>query len=300
MGFSDWFGEGDANDWLGLALQLYGAHQASKPGQFVQVPQSPEQKAANQRVLGFIDNSPTRNMLGGMLSQRLNQNEDYHLPTYGQANYQPFSGHTKNYDLSKIFGSAGPPPPTDTTPPGPTGTAGGGDPFGHATAPGGSPGDPFANWPAPGSGGPGGGGLDAISQWISDHPGIAKLGVSVLAGAIGSAFGIPFALAAGIANKFLGKGKPPPDDILPIRHNDVSAGNLAPAGGRTAVPDPTYQQQSGAQFIGSQEYNLASGHNQLAPDRLGGNRDLFGGGGYNGFYHEAPWGKRVPMPGKPV
>lgn len=143
MGLTDGW---DGSDYGALITALVGAYGATRNKSFHIAPESPETAAIRQRILGFVDNSPTRNMLGQMLGDYMksDQNSPYQPPppTYG---YNPFpkGDSTPTFDLSKLLpmlqgGSTASPQPT-TPQPGGLGT--GGSP---ATQPGGQSGIPNA------------------------------------------------------------------------------------------------------------------------------------------------------------
>jgi hypothetical protein len=94
-------------DWAKLALEAYAAYNASKPGEFKQAPESPQMIALRQKMLGYIDNSPTRNMLGGILAPKLEASaqDNFQLPQ-GANGYNPNNtGPKPQYDMKAIFGS---------------------------------------------------------------------------------------------------------------------------------------------------------------------------------------------------
>lgn len=144
--------------WLQSALAVYGAYRSSQPGTFQRVPEDPSQTAARQRLLGFVDNSPTRDLLGNLIGQRLGAAQPFQLPK-SPTGYNPNpSGGAPAYDLSAILpalmhGSG----TTASTPP-------------AAQA------DPVAN---------------SVNQWLSAHPEVTRMGVNVAAGAVAQQFNIP-------------------------------------------------------------------------------------------------------------
>lgn len=287
------------SDYAQLAAMLYGIHKANQPPKFYTAPNTPQEQWKTDALKNLFDYSSgwTNQYLGGIS----NLNPDFRLNT-DLAGNPAFMGGLKlpNIDMSKLQAPSVGGASTATVAPkatangtaasGPTGIPG--DAFGHVTSPAGSQYDPFSGM----YGVPNGNAVQ-INSWDD----IKKLGAQAFNFAMSlNSAGVPFAaIAAKVSQMFTTKPEGIP--TLPLVHNDVSAANLKPSGViRDAVPGQTQQQQSGANFIGGQEYNLASAHNQLAPDAMGGNRDIFGGGGYSGWYTETPWGKRVPMPGKRV
>jgi hypothetical protein len=107
--------------WIDAALKTYGAYKSSQPGKFQQIPEDPSQVAARARMLGFIDNSPTRDMLSGLIKQRLGSATGFQLPP-GMNGYNPNpdggGSAAPKYDLSKIFGGGNPAAPHANTGPG--------------------------------------------------------------------------------------------------------------------------------------------------------------------------------------
>lgn len=83
-------------------IDLYGKYRNSKPGKYQQVPESPELAAIRRKILGYIDNSPTRDMLGTMLGNMVERNaaNPFRLPT--SPTYDP-NGAAPKYDLSRIL-----------------------------------------------------------------------------------------------------------------------------------------------------------------------------------------------------
>lgn len=93
-------------NWLQLALQAYQTYMATRDPKLKQVPEDPGMVALRQQLLKYIQNSPTRNMLGQMIQGHMSgtSNKPYQLPP-GANGYNPYPGGqpTPQYDLSKIF-----------------------------------------------------------------------------------------------------------------------------------------------------------------------------------------------------
>lgn len=136
--------------WISTALSLYGAYRGSQPGRFQQIPEDPTQTAARAKLLGYVDNSPTRDMLGNLIAQRLGSAHGFQLPP-GANGYNPSpGGGAPAYDLSKILPTLmGNAKPTMQAPP-----------------------------------------SDMAGQWLSEHPEVVQLGADVAAGAIAQQFGL--------------------------------------------------------------------------------------------------------------
>lgn len=119
-----------------MALQAYQAYNQSKTQSPQRLPEDPSMVALRNKIIGYTQNSPTRNMLGDMLKPAIERsgNSTFQLPQ-GYGGYNPTSGMNgaPQYDLSKIFGSLAtsdnpnpqslgqqpnaPPPPPDITVP---------------------------------------------------------------------------------------------------------------------------------------------------------------------------------------
>lgn len=134
-------------DWADWALKLYQARQNSKPGEFQKAPEDPGQTALRAQLMGYMQNSPTRNMLGDILQPRMRAAAEnpYKLPQ-GVNGYNPYpnGGPAPKYDLEAIFknmnSSANPNAPappislqTPVTTPLPVGGGGGGGDVGGDT-----------------------------------------------------------------------------------------------------------------------------------------------------------------------
>lgn len=143
--------------WLQSALALYGAYKGSQPGKFQQIPEDPSQTAARQKLLGYVDKSPTRDLLGNLIGQRLGAAHPFELPK-SPTGYNPFpSGNAPSYDLSAILPMLAPHAGA-TSAPASTGTS------------------PVA---------------DSVGQWLTAHPEVLQMGVNVAAGAVAAQFRIP-------------------------------------------------------------------------------------------------------------
>lgn len=165
--------------WLQTALGVYGAYRSSQPGRFQQIPEDPSQTAARQKLLGFVDNSPTRDMLGNLISQRLGAAHGFQLPP-GANGYNPTpAGNAGGYDLSKILPTL----------------------MGHGMAPSGAPsGAPTTAAPDP----------NAVNQWLSEHPEVLRMGSSVAAGSVAQVFGLSQQQASQMIITYLqSQGAPP-------------------------------------------------------------------------------------------
>lgn len=142
--------------WLNSALALYKAYSSSQPGKFQQIPEDPSQTAARQKLLGFVDNSPTRDLLGNLIGQRLGAAHPFELPK-SPTGYNPFpSGGAPSYDLSAILPMLAP--------------------HAGAAAPVSTGASPVA---------------DSVGQWLTAHPEVLQMGVNVAAGAVAAQFRIP-------------------------------------------------------------------------------------------------------------
>ena len=140
-----WFGGLSAADIAKYGLGGIQAYLALKKHPLQQLPFTPEQTAIQKAELGFINNSPTRNLLGNMLGSSLaaHNNEQVHLPP-GMNGYQPMTGQSNGprYDMPKLLGLLGSsmsnnaPPPGSTPPPATIGGAGGAGTGTPAAAPG--------------------------------------------------------------------------------------------------------------------------------------------------------------------
>lgn len=114
-------------DWgsiIAAAIAAYSAKNQS-PGKFTQVPEDPSLTAIRKKVLGFVDNSPTRDFMGGLIAPRLANAQGWNAPPdkYG---YGINSVPAPKYDLSKLIPSITPPTtPPQGSKPGIDGTAGG-------------------------------------------------------------------------------------------------------------------------------------------------------------------------------
>jgi hypothetical protein len=277
-------------DLINTALAAYQTYHNTRPVDFKNPGLTPEQ----QQLYGLFFKSLTnptlannagdvsnygRSILGGY------SNLGWQAPktTTGEVGY---GGHAPvNFDWSKLpGGGGGGMAPQAPSAPGVGAPTSGvvGDPFGHLSAPAGSPGDPFTGLPY-GQGGGGGGGL---ADFFNQHPGILAGGVSGAAGILASMLGIPAGVASMLVAKYLqSHGQAPPP--LPIKHNDVSADNLRPAGmppPREQLPGRTDAQRSGDAFINSQNIGLGSS-GWMAPEGQGQMQPGFGNGlTYNAFY----------------
>ena len=112
----------DWTDYAQIATQLYDAYNKSKDPKFKQLPEDPSLTMLRSKLLGFIDNSPTRNAFGSMLgSQMQNAGKGFSMPE-GYNGFKPYTSGPVNYDMSKIlpniFGATGTNPTTGTGTPG--------------------------------------------------------------------------------------------------------------------------------------------------------------------------------------
>lgn len=110
----------DWTDYFSAAMQLYDAYNKSKDPKFKQIPEDPTLTALRAKVLGYIDNSPTRNAFGSMLgSQMQNMGKGFTNPA-GKNGFTPYSSPPVKYDLSKIlpniYGATGANPTNASTP----------------------------------------------------------------------------------------------------------------------------------------------------------------------------------------
>lgn len=107
---SSLFGDMSGSDWLNLALKFYAANRSTQPGKFTQAPDTPEQAAMRQKLFGFIDNSPTRALLGGMLGKQLAgpASAPFQLPK-GANGYEPYKSTAPDYSglMDALKGSIG-------------------------------------------------------------------------------------------------------------------------------------------------------------------------------------------------
>lgn len=91
-----------------LALQAYQAYNANKTQSPQRLPEDPSMVNLRNKIIGYTENSPTRNMLGDMLKPGIERagNSSFQLPK-GYGGYNPTAGmdQAPKYDLSKIFGS---------------------------------------------------------------------------------------------------------------------------------------------------------------------------------------------------
>jgi hypothetical protein len=82
--------------WAQLALAAYQARENSKPGEWRQLPETPEQRALRAQMIRYTQpgGSPTRSMLGNMLAPRVEN-----LGQGAPQGYKPI-----NYDIKGILG----------------------------------------------------------------------------------------------------------------------------------------------------------------------------------------------------
>lgn len=150
------------------AIALYQAYRGSQPGQFQQIPEDPSQTAARAKLLGFVDSSPTRDLLGNLIGQRLGAAHGFQLPPGANGyNPTPSGSAAGGYDLSRILPTL----------------------MGHSA--------PASN-PAVATADPA-----AISQWLGQHPEVLKMGAQVAAGSVAQVFGVPTDQAAQIIIQYL-------------------------------------------------------------------------------------------------
>lgn len=223
-------------DLVNTALAAYQTYHNTRPVDFKNPGMTPEQ----QQLYGLFFKSLTNPALANNAGDVSNYGRSI-LGGYGNLGWQSpktttgevgYGGHAPvNFDWSKLPSGAGggtaqqpPPAPGGGAPT--NGVAG--DPFGHLSAPAGSPGDPFAGLPYGQGGGSGGG----LADFFNQHPGILANGVSGAAGILASMLGIPAGVASMLVSKFLqSRGQATPPQALPaLKHNDVSAANLEPGG----------------------------------------------------------------------
>lgn len=95
------------SDWFKIILAAYGVYKDTQGTKLKQVPEDPGLIALRAKMLGYVDNSPTRNLLAEMLKPMLarSSNQPYQLPQ-GVNGYNPYpNGNAQpQYDLTKIFG----------------------------------------------------------------------------------------------------------------------------------------------------------------------------------------------------
>lgn len=97
---------------INAIIGAYGALKSHKP----QTVNDPLNDALRARIYGFIDNSPTRNMLGGMLGDYIkgNANSTW-TPAPAKYGYNPYPNGVPKYDLSGILPMLQPPQPQQGT-----------------------------------------------------------------------------------------------------------------------------------------------------------------------------------------
>ncbi len=97
-------------DALQAALQAYATYKATQPVQLKQVPEDPGMVALRNQIIGYTKDSPTRDLIAGMLGPAIQRSstDSFHLPQ-GANGYNPYpnGGAANNYDMSKILTALG-------------------------------------------------------------------------------------------------------------------------------------------------------------------------------------------------
>lgn len=288
----------DFLDWVKLAYGVYKDQNPAK-GSFVQPPTSPWQDKIFGKYYDWMSGgSPTQAMLAPVAMKMMQANNpEFTLPDYigpdAGKNALPNHGHVGGADIdydaamARFNTAFGKPGSTSTPPPvvpaGDTEHANPGDPFGSVSAPAGSEGDPFKDWPTGGttpySDSEKGRFLDFAKRYGKAG---AEFALSLVSGnplLSGKALYDAFKawLSSGGSEQTLPKGK------------DYSGIDLTPKGyPHRDVVNPGYAAGRAADFNLGQENGLASAPGQFAPDNIGGGQgfgyglpyeSIAGGGG---------------------
>lgn len=270
-------------DIINTALAIWSKNQGSgSTPNFYNVPPTPEEAWRTDATKSLYNTASafTDQYMRGLGDL----NPSFQMPNSATGN-PAFMGGVKvpRIDWSKI-----PPPTTTGASPVPQTPASGpptsdsgntgvpGDPFGNIGSPAGGTGDPFANMP--GATPEQQAGLGQLSDWLQQHPDIAKGGVDVIAAALGL-IGGPLAGVIGMVGDKLfrqwfqnfQKNNAPKDPTLPIKQSPVQPGDLTPSGqptqiqidpstGMWSMQNPSPTQQAWLNQINNFNRNLMNGN----------------------------------------